>query len=509
MRWLQGPALASLAVLFLVAGGRHCALGADPNLNLLMDPNAARVDFNGDLRIDLRDFSQLAWYWQSGEMSVDVAGPQGDGLVDFRDLAVLCGHWLREAPAPVYITWLGHASVRLAWEDAVIYIDPQKLSGTPHDATLVLVTHSHGDHYAPADIAKIRGPQMELIGPADVVQAFGSGQVILPGQTIDVDGVRITGVAAYNLTKANHPKSKNWVGFIVELGGKRIYLAGDTDLTPEMKALTHIDVAFLPAGGTYTMDAAEAAEATKYLKPTLAIPYHWGQVVGTLADAQRFATLAACPVRVMTVGETLSSKDLGKDFSFIAYWKFDERQGDLARDSMGSYDGTLAGGAVWQPSGGRTGGAIQLDGVDDFISAPFVLDPSAGPFSVFAWVRGGAPGQVVLSQSGGESWLAADSAQGALQTELRQAKTGRAPGGAPLGSQALIIGDEWHRVGLTWDGSSRVLYVDNVEVARDTQASLAGATGGLNIGAGGGLAPGSFWSGLLDDVRLYSRAIQP
>ena len=112
--------------------------------------------------------------------------------------------------------------------------------------------------------------------------------------------MRVTGVASYNIGKTNHPKANNWLGFIVELGDTRIYFAGDTDLTPEMKALTDIDVAFLPAGGTYTMNATEAAEATKYFKPLLAIPYHWGTSVGTRADADRFATLAACKVKVMT-----------------------------------------------------------------------------------------------------------------------------------------------------------------------------------------------------------------
>jgi len=211
----------------------------------------------------------------------------------------------------------------------------------------------------------------------------------------------------------------------------------------------------------------------------------------------------------MTAGETLSSRDWDKDFSFFAHWKLDERQGDVARDSMGGHDGTLAGGPLWQPSGGQIGGALQFDGVDDVVGTPFVLNPSEGPFSVFAWIRGGAPGQVILSQAGGESWLAADSAQGALETYLRQPKAGRSSGGAPLVSQVVIVGDEWQRVGVTWDGSSRVLYVDDVEVARDTQTSLGGSTGGLNLGAGGVLAPGSFWSGLIDDVRLYNRVLQP
>lgn len=205
------------------------------------------------------------------------------------------------------VTWLGHASVKISCDDTIVYVDPRKISGTPHDATLVLVTHSHGDHYSPSDIAKVSGPQTQFVASADVVQTYGSGQALAPGQTIEVAGLSVTGVAAYNTNKPNHPKSRNWLGFIVEIGGKRVYVAGDTDLTEEMKALRDINVAFLPAGGTYTMDAVEAAEATQYIEPTLAIPYHWGDIVGTLSDAERFVALAACNAKVMTTGETLCS----------------------------------------------------------------------------------------------------------------------------------------------------------------------------------------------------------
>jgi L-ascorbate metabolism protein UlaG (beta-lactamase superfamily) len=235
-----------------------------------------------------------------------VAGDiNGDCKVNFKDFALAAAHWLEDHRQFTYIQWLGHASVRIWSGDVVIYVDPRKLSDSPHDATLVLVTHTHSDHYSPTDIAKVWGPEAKLIAAGDVVAAEGKGQAILPGQMIESSGVRVTGVAAYNLTKPNHPKSKNWVGFIIEIGAKRIYCAGDTDLTEEMKALTDIDVAILPVGGMYTMDADEAAEATGYLKPELAIPYHWGDIVGSLSDAQRFAELAHCIVKIMTVGESI------------------------------------------------------------------------------------------------------------------------------------------------------------------------------------------------------------
>ncbi|MCL5280552.1 MAG: MBL fold metallo-hydrolase [Planctomycetes bacterium] len=487
------------ALVVLAATGVQTAAAGDTG------QRAARVDFNGDRIVNFLDFARLAQSWRSADASVDIAPAGGDGIVDGNDLTVLTGYWLQTIPAPILITWIGHASVRIAWEDKVVYVDPRKIAGTPQDATLILVTHSHSDHYSPADIAKVVQPGTRFVGPADVVKAYGSGQVILPGQTLEVAGLSVRGVAAYNLVTSNHPKANNWLGLVVQFGARRIYVAGDTDLTPEMKALTNLDVAFLPAGGTYTFDAAGAAEATKYLKPLLAIPYHWGEIVGTLADAQRFAKLAACNVKVMAKGETLSSDDWQKDFSVAAWWKMDETQGTIADDSAGGFDGTLAGGPLWQPAGGKVGGALQLDGMDDFIKTPFVLNPAEGTFSLFAWVKGGGPGQAIVSQIGGANWLMADSATGALLTQLRA--SGRSS--KDLISAQAVADGQWHRVGLTWDGASRVLYVDDVEVARDSQGTPVFSTGGFYLGAGGTLASGSFWSGLMDDVRLYSRAVTP
>ena len=194
-----------------------------------------------------------------------------------------------------------------------------------------------------------------------------------------------------------------------------------------------------------------------------------------------------------------------EEFGLLAHWTLDEAGGDVAHDSIQKLDGTLHGGPTWQPTGGKVRGALELDGADDYVSTPFILDPAAGAFSIFAWVKGGAPAQVVISQTRGANRLSASPAEGKLMTELMAA--GRF--GTPLFSEAVIIDGEWHRVALTWDGSTRTLFVDNVEVAKDTQASLAGSQGGLYIGTGKGLEPGSFWSGLIDDVRIYDRAITP
>ena len=194
------------------------------------------------------------------------------------------------------------------------------------------------------------------------------------------------------------------------------------------------------------------------------------------------------------------------EFGLVARWKLDEVAGAIAHDSAGEHhDATVMGNPLWQPAGGKLGGALQLDGVDDYVSTTFILDPTAGSFSVFAWVKGGAPGQVILSRTGGANWLMASSPDGALMTDLkstsRKAKA--------LTSSVVITDSAWHRIGLVWDGSNRILYVDDIEVAGDTQSSLAASAGGLSIGAGSALAPGSFWSGLIDDVRLYDWALKP
>jgi hypothetical protein len=192
------------------------------------------------------------------------------------------------------------------------------------------------------------------------------------------------------------------------------------------------------------------------------------------------------------------------DSTLVAHWKLDEAEGDIAYDSAAVNDAVVFGGAAWQPDAGMVLGALQFDGIDDYVSTPDVLNPADGPFSVLAWITGGAPGQIILSEPEGANWLGAD-AEGKLMTELKC--YGRT--GAPLRSQAVITDGQWHRIGLVWDGSRRTLFVDGVMAAEDTQDSLPSSNNGLYIGAGSGLEPGVFWSGLIDDVRIYNRAVGP
>ena len=133
--------------------------------------------------------------------------------------------------------------------------------------------------------------------------------------------------------------------------------------------------------------------------------------------------------------------------SLIAYWKLDEAEGIVAADKAGTNNGTLVGNPTWQPAGGKVKGALQFDGIDDCVKTPFIVDPAQGPFSVFAWVKGGAPGQVIVSQEQEQNWLQADGAAGTLRTDLRQpATSGRTPkpAGASLVSSAVITDGNWH-----------------------------------------------------------------
>jgi N-acetylneuraminic acid mutarotase len=194
-----------------------------------------------------------------------------------------------------------------------------------------------------------------------------------------------------------------------------------------------------------------------------------------------------------------------EDATLAAHWAFDEIEGDIAYDSASVNDAVVIGEPIWLPDGGVVDGAILLDGVDDSVIAEPVLNPSAGPFSVLAWVQGGVPGQTVISQVDGVDWLGTDPLDGALMTELK----GPGRSGKPLQSQTIITDGTWHRIGFVWDGSQRTLYVDGIAVAQDTQDDLGGSYNGLLIGTGSFMEPATYFSGLIDDVRIYNRAVRP
>jgi len=193
-----------------------------------------------------------------------------------------------------------------------------------------------------------------------------------------------------------------------------------------------------------------------------------------------------------------------QDPTLIAHWPLDESEGMFAADSIGDNDAVVLGDIEWQPTGGQMDGALKLDGVSGYAVAGAPLNPVDGPFSIFTWVNGGSPGQVVISQQNATNWLALD-AGGNLMTELKG--TGRSTG--PLFSDTVITDGKWHRIGFVWDGSHRTLYVDGVAVVEDTQDGLEGSESGLNLGAGKMTQPGTFFSGLIDDIRIYNRVVRP
>ncbi len=195
------------------------------------------------------------------------------------------------------IHWLGHDAFRIE-AGKNIYIDPYQIPGGP-TADLILITHEHFDHCSPDDVAKIQGPQTVIITAKDSAKKLsGDIRVVAPGDTVVIDGIQVEAVPAYNLDKNFHPRSNGWLGFIVEVGGIRLYHAGDTDHIPEMKEL-HVDIALLPVSGTYVMTADEAVRAAEAIGPKLAIPMHYGSVVGSGSDAQTFKAALAGKIPVV------------------------------------------------------------------------------------------------------------------------------------------------------------------------------------------------------------------
>ncbi len=186
------------------------------------------------------------------------------------------------------IFWLGHDGFMIKADDKIVAIDPYQV-GAVEPADILLITHAHYDHCSPEDVDKLQTDSTVIVTePESAKQLSGDIRIMKPGDAIDVKGTKIEAVAAYNTNKKFHPKKKNWLGFIVTLGGSRIYHAGDTDLIEEMADL-QVDIALLPVSGTYVMTAEEAVEAAKLIKPAVAIPMHYDSLVGSEEDAQAFA----------------------------------------------------------------------------------------------------------------------------------------------------------------------------------------------------------------------------
>lgn len=201
----------------------------------------------------------------------------------------------------INLKWLGNASF-LIKNSATIYIDPYNINKT-EKADIILITHSHYDHCSIPDIQKVAKEGTIIVMPADAQSKITKlnervkMEIVEPGDELTIKNIKISTIPSYNKNKQFHPKQELWIGYVIKMNNNIIYHAGDTDLIPEMQKLTgygkqgHEFVALLPIGGKYTMDVDEAIEAAKIIKPTLAIPIHWGSVAGTKEDAENFVKL--------------------------------------------------------------------------------------------------------------------------------------------------------------------------------------------------------------------------
>lgn len=191
---------------------------------------------------------------------------------------------------------LYHSSIRIN-KGKVIYFDPFKIDKNYNDADIIFITHDHYDHYSETDIDKVIKDDTILVVPKGLLEkllkrGYKKDNIITvePEEIGIVEDIRFETIPAYNTNKSFHPKENGWVGYIIELDGVRYYIAGDTDITEENKNVK-CDVAFIPVGGTYTIDFKEAAYLINEIKPKIAVPIHYGGIVGTKQDAIDFTQL--------------------------------------------------------------------------------------------------------------------------------------------------------------------------------------------------------------------------
>ena len=184
-----------------------------------------------------------------------------------------------------------HSSIKMKGEK-IIYIDPFKIEKQTNDADIIFITHDHYDHYSEEDIDKLINKDTIIVAPETVQVSYKSNEIVKvePNKKYQVLGIKVETIPAYNINKQFHPKENKWVGYILQIEGKRYYIPGDTDITPENKQVK-CDVAFIPIGGTYTTDSKEAADLINIIKPKTVIPMHYGCIVGSKEDEVKFKKL--------------------------------------------------------------------------------------------------------------------------------------------------------------------------------------------------------------------------
>lgn len=187
-----------------------------------------------------------------------------------------------------------HSSIRIKGS-RIIYFDPFKISSERHDADIVFITHEHYDHFSPEDIDKVYNEKTILVVPEsmaenEILAKYKVKLIVSPGVKNSLDDVSIKAIPAYNIGKPFHPKENGWVGYVVTMDETKYYVAGDTDITEEAKNV-ECDVAFLPCGGHYTMDYEEAATLANDIMPKVAVPTHYGSIVGDKENGKKFIEL--------------------------------------------------------------------------------------------------------------------------------------------------------------------------------------------------------------------------
>jgi L-ascorbate metabolism protein UlaG (beta-lactamase superfamily) len=203
------------------------------------------------------------------------------------------------------VDWLGHAGFRIKTSAGWFYIDPYRAPEGP-SAAAILVTHDHFDHFSRDDVLRVAGDGAVFVGPATVTEQLrGNTHSVTPGDVVDIGSVEVLAVAAYNTNKLDsegrpfHSRDAGWLGYVIRDAARRIYHSGDTDVIPEMDEAAGVDVALLPVSGTYVMTPSEAAEAARRIDPGVAVPMHWGTVIGSRADAEAFVKAAPVETRII------------------------------------------------------------------------------------------------------------------------------------------------------------------------------------------------------------------
>ena len=187
-----------------------------------------------------------------------------------------------------------HSSIKFS-KDIIIYFDPYKINKDYHDADIIFITHSHYDHYSPLDIKKVIKDNTIIVCPKDVKEELLKLNIkniieVVPNKDYEVLNIKFKTIPAYNINKNFHPKENNWVGYLINYNNVKYYIAGDTDITEENKNII-CDVAFVPIGGTFTMDYKEAASLINEIQPKIAVPTHYGLIVGNKDDGIKFSKL--------------------------------------------------------------------------------------------------------------------------------------------------------------------------------------------------------------------------